>query len=152
MGKGAEVRQKTSRVTRSSRQTTARIRNFPARGVTIQRQTYDPFTSTRTQAVPAAAAPTAAPPTTARRVVRRATPATLTGVNGRPTLASAFSIDSEGPLLGDQVTDPRVPNAKTAVANNARLMLIFFISISSAEKSIESHPRSARLIQVNKIR
>jgi len=102
--------------------------------------------------VPAAAAPTAAPPTTARRVVRRATPATLTGVNGRPTLASAFSIDSEGPLLGDQVTDPRVPNAKTAVANNARLMLIFFISISSAEKSIESHPRSARLIQVNKIR
>jgi hypothetical protein len=34
-----------------------------------QRQTYAPFTRTRTQAVPAAAAPT-----TARRVVRRATP------------------------------------------------------------------------------
>src|SRR5258705_7019339 len=63
---------------------------LPARNVTIQRQTYDPLTSTRTQAVPAAAAPTAAPPTTARRVCRRATPATLTGVNGRPTLACAL--------------------------------------------------------------
>src|SRR5258705_11902304 len=110
------------------------------RVVTFQRQTYEPFTSTRTQAVPAAAAPTAAPPTTARRVVRRATPATLTGVNGRPTLASALSIDSERPLLGDHVTDPRGPNAKTAVAKNTRLMLIFFISISCAERTNESHP------------
>jgi len=55
-----------------------------------QRHTYCPFTSTRTHAVPTAAAPTAAPPTTARRVCRRATPATLTGVAGRPTLASAL--------------------------------------------------------------
>jgi len=61
------------------------------RSLTLQRQTYLPFTSTRTQAVPTAAAPTAAPPTTARRVVRRATPATLTGVNGRPTLACALA-------------------------------------------------------------
>jgi len=52
-----------------------------------QRQTYDPLTSTRTQPVLTAAAPTAAPPTTARRVCRRATPATLTGVSGRPTRA-----------------------------------------------------------------
>src|SRR5882672_8634808 len=132
----------------------ARLRDAPrhpngtiaTRVVTFQRQTYEPFTSTRTQAVPAAAAPTAAPPTTARRVVRRATPATLTGVPGRPTLASALSIDSERPLLGDQVTDPRVPNAKTAVANNAVLMLIFFISISSAERTTESHLGSTRLI------
>jgi hypothetical protein len=91
-------------------------------------------------------------PTTARRVCRRATPATLTGVNGRPTLASALSIDSERLPLGDQATEPSVPSAKTAVANNARLMLIFFISISSAERSTERHPRSARLIQVNKLR
>ena len=61
---------------------------------TLQRQTYEPFTSTRTQ--PEAAAPTAAPPTTARRVDRRATPATLTGVNGRPTLACALSTATEG--------------------------------------------------------
>ena len=121
------------------------------RSAAIQRQTYDPFTSTRTHAVPAAAAPTAAPPTTARRVVRRATPATLTGVPGRPTLASALSIDSERPLLGDHVTDPRVPKAKTAVAKNARLMVIFFISISSAERTTENHPCSVCLIQVNKL-
>jgi hypothetical protein len=43
-------------------------------------------------------------------------------------------------LPGDQVTDPSVPNAKTAVAKSARLMLIFFISFSCAEKTIESHP------------
>ena len=55
--------------------------------------------STRTHALLAAAAPTAAPPTTARRVVRRATPATLTGVPGRPTLACAVSMDSERPPL-----------------------------------------------------
>ena len=85
---------------------------WPTRRVATQRQTYEPFTNTRTQAVPAAAAPTAAPPTTARRVCRRATPATLTGVNGRPTLACALSIDSERPLSGDHVTDPRVPNRK----------------------------------------
>jgi hypothetical protein len=91
-------------------------------------------------------------PTTARRVCRRATPATLTGVNGRPTLASALSIDSESPPLGDHATEPRVPNAKTAVANNARLMLIFFILISSAEGTTESHPPSTGLIQVNKLR
>jgi len=117
----------------------------------IQRQTYDPLTSTRTHAVPAAAAPTAAPPTTARRVVRRATPATLTGVPGRPTLACALSVDSERPLPGDHVTDPRVPNAKTAVARNARLMVIFFISISSAERTTENHPCAVCLIQVNKL-
>lgn len=44
--------------------------------------------------MPTAAAPTAAPPTTARLVVRRATPATDTGVRGRPTRASARPRDS----------------------------------------------------------
>lgn len=124
--------------------------DLSAPNVTVQRQTYRPFTSTRTQAVPAAAAPTATPPTTARRVVRRATPATLTGVNGRPTLACALSVDSERPLPGDHVTDPRAPNAKTAVARNARLMVIFPISISSAERVTENHPCAVCLIQVNK--
>jgi hypothetical protein len=95
-----------------------------------QRQTYAPFTNTRTQAVLAAAAPTAAPPTTARRVVRRATPATLTGVAGRPTLACAVSTDSEGPLFFDHSTDPNVPHTRTAAAKNARLALIFVIETS----------------------
>src|SRR5260370_28571814 len=76
----------------------ARLRDAPrhpngtivTRVVTFQRQTYAPFTSTRTQAVPATDAPTAAPHTYARRVVRRATPATLNGVNDRPTLTCAL--------------------------------------------------------------
>jgi hypothetical protein len=95
-----------------------------------QRQTYAPFTNTRTQAVLAAAAPKAAPPTTARRVVRRATPATLTGVAGRPTLACAVSMDSEGPLFFDHSTDPNVPHARTTATINVRLALIFFIETS----------------------
>src|SRR4030081_2218384 len=90
-----------------------------ARVAICQRQTYEPFTSTRTQAAPA---PTTAPPTTARRVVRRATPATLTGVNGRPTLACALSTATEGPPPGDQFIDARVPKARVAVANNVCLM------------------------------
>ena len=56
------------------------------------------------------------------------------GVNGRPTLACALSIDSERPPLGDHVTDPRAPNAKTAVAKNARLTLIVFIPTSSDDQ------------------
>src|SRR6266481_120738 len=103
----------------------ARLRDAPrhpngtivTRVVTFQRQTYAPFTSTRTQAVPAAAAPTAAPPTTARRVVRRATPATLTGVNGRPTRACALSTDNERPLDCDQSIEPEAPNTTTAVVS-----------------------------------
>jgi hypothetical protein len=77
------------------------------RVVKPQRQTYEPFTSTRTQ--PEDATPTAAPPTTARRVVRRATPATLTGVNGRPTLACALSTATERPPPGDQFIEARAP-------------------------------------------
>ena len=53
---------------------------------------------------------------------------------GCPTLACALSTDSERPLLGDQVADPRVPNAKTAAAKNARLTLIVFIPTSSADQ------------------
>src|SRR5882724_8309565 len=136
----------------------ARLRDAPrhpngaiaTRVVTFQRQTYEPFTSTRTQEVPAAAAPTAAPtaarPTTARRVVRRATPATLTGVNGRPTLACALSTATEGTPPGDQFIDARVPKARVAVANNTCLMLIFLIATSCAEQANDNDPRSAGLI------
>jgi hypothetical protein len=116
------------------------------RAVKIQRQTYLPFTSTRTQAVPTAAAPTAAPPTTARRVCRRATPATLTGVNGRPTLACALSAATERPSVGDQFIDARTPNARIAVASNARLMLIFLIATSCAEEANDKDGPSAALI------
>jgi len=116
------------------------------RAVTSQRQTYAPFTSTRAQ--PATPAPTTAPPTTARRVVRRATPATLTGVNGLPTLACALSTAIEGPSPGDQLIDARVPKARVAVANNARLMPIFFIATSCAQQANDNDPRSVRLIQV----
>jgi len=98
---------------------------------TFQRQTYVPFTSTRAQ--PATPAPTTAPPTTARRVVRRATPATLTGVNGRPTLACALSTATERPASGDQLIDASAPNASVAVASRARLMLIFLTATSCAE-------------------
>src|SRR6476660_8437195 len=112
--------------------TCLRHQNFPTRAVSCQRQTYDPFTSTRTQAVPTAAAPTAAPPTTARRVCRRATPATLTGVNGRPTLACALSTATERPSLGDHPTDARAPNARAAVTNKTFLTLIFLIPTSCA--------------------
>src|SRR4029079_7702313 len=100
---------------------------------TFQRQTYVPFTSTRAQ--PATPAPTTAPPTTARRVVRRATPATLTGVNGRPTLACALSTATEGISPGDQLIDASVPKTRVAVANNACLTRIFLIATSCAELS-----------------
>jgi hypothetical protein len=78
----------------------------------------------------AAAAPTAAPPTTARRVVRRATPATLAGVPGRPTLASALWIDNAGPPLCDHSIEAIVPNANTAAASNILLVLIELMATS----------------------
>src|SRR5882762_10006686 len=90
-----------------------------SRLVCFQRQTYAPLTSTRTHAAP----PTTAPPTTARRVVRRATPATLTGVNGRPTRACALSTDNERPPDCDQSIEPETPNATTAATSSARFNL-----------------------------
>src|SRR5258705_10809897 len=81
-----------------------------------------------------------------RRVVRRATPATLTGVNGRPTLACALSTATEGTPPGDQFIDARVPKARVAVASNACLMLIFLIATSCAEQANDNDPRSAGLI------
>ena len=95
-----------------------------------QRHTYLPFTRTRTQAVPAAAAPTAAPPTTARRVVRRATPATLAGVAGRPTLASALWTASAGPSLDEKSIEPNIPKPRVATNSSARFTLEDFISTS----------------------
>src|SRR3954467_5083329 len=94
------------------------------------RQTDAPFTYTRAQALVAATAPTAAPPTTARRVVLRATPATLTGLSGRPTLAWAVSTVSDSPVFFDHSMDPKVPHAKTAAAKNACPIVNLFINAS----------------------
>jgi hypothetical protein len=74
------------------------------------------------------APPTTAPPTTARRVVRRATPATLTGVNGRPTRACALSTDSKRPSFSDHPTEPEIPHATTAAVNKARFRPICLIT------------------------
>src|SRR4051794_23652287 len=101
------------------------LRSAAPRKSGAQRQAYAPFTSTRTQAAP----PTTAPPTTARRVVRRATPATLTGVKGRPIRACALSTDRETPPVCDRSTEPATPNATTAAAGNARFRLICFMAI-----------------------
>jgi hypothetical protein len=87
------------------------------------------LTSTRTQAGATTAAPTAAPPTTARLVVRRATPAALTGVNGRPTRACALATDKERPSPCDQEIEPQTPHATTAATSNVRFAFVLFIAI-----------------------
>jgi hypothetical protein len=51
--------------------------------------------------------------------VRRATPATLTGVSGRPTLACALSIDSVSPSFGDQFAGAKNPVVRTAAAKSS---------------------------------
>src|SRR5215468_7943279 len=53
----------------------------------------------------------------ARRFCRRATPATLTGVNGRPTRAWALSIDSEMPPCSDQPKDKNAAHVKAEAAS-----------------------------------
>src|SRR5436305_975735 len=114
------------------------MQELPAVDHHAQRQTYAPLTSTRWQ--PTAAAPMAAPPTTARRVVRRATPATLIGVPGRPTLACALSMESEGPSTGDHPGEANEAAANTAAANSACLMLIFLIVTSCVDRPEHSPP------------
>src|SRR5882757_7469448 len=93
--------------------------------VCYQRQTYAPLTRTRTHAAP----PMTAPPTTARLVVRRATPATLTGVNGRPTRACALPTDNERPPDWDQSIEPETPETTTATTNSARFNQTLFMTI-----------------------
>src|SRR6266436_1651687 len=136
----AAVRSKNNRLCARTDAPGARERTFKRRPTSPEWHHRDP------RGHIAAAAPTAAPPTTARRVVRRATPATLTGVNGRPTLACALSTATEGTPPGDQFIDARVPKARVAVANNACLMLIFLIATSCAEQANDNDPRSAGLI------
>jgi hypothetical protein len=79
----------------------------------------------------------------ARRPSR--TPATLTGVSGRPTLACALSTTTKGPSLGDQSIDAKVPKAKAAVANNACLTLICLIATSYVEHANDNDRWSAGL-------
>src|SRR3954453_21095497 len=137
-GPGPPARGRTSHAAR------LRMPELPALEHQAQRQTYAPLTSTRWQ--PAAAAPTAAPPTTARRVERRATPATLIGVPGRPTLACALSMESEGPSTGDHPGEANEPTANTAAANSACLMLIFLIVTSCVDRLEHSRPAPGCLI------
>src|SRR4029079_1592101 len=51
-----------------------------------------------------------------RRLCRRATPAALTGVSGRPTRAWALSIDSETPPCSDQPKDTNAAHVKAEAA------------------------------------
>lgn len=88
-------------------------------------------------AAPTVAAPTAAPPTTARRVVRRATPAPLTGVKGRPTRACALVANNERPSFCDQPMEPKSPQVTTAATNIVRFKPTCFIASSL------THRRSA---------
>jgi hypothetical protein len=84
-------------------------------------------------------APTAAAvPITARRFCRRATPATLIGESGRPTRASAFSIDSDRALCSDQFTENSPANTK---AEAARLKFLRFFSsvFSLMHKAVAMH-------------
>jgi len=55
-------------------------------------------------------------PDTDRRACRRATPATLTGVDGRSTRASALSTPSETPRCSDQLNDSSATQATVEVA------------------------------------
>jgi hypothetical protein len=73
--------------------------------------------------------PAALYPYAARRFCRRATPATLTGVNGRPTRAWALSTDSETPRCSDQLNESNVANAKAEVAIANVLKLIWFMDV-----------------------
>src|SRR5204863_9554539 len=75
-------------------------------------------------------------------------PATLMGVNGRPTRACALSRDSERPSCCDQPTEPQTPNVTTAATKNARFKLISFIRKSPSIKFIVFQPLSASLIHV----
>jgi hypothetical protein len=85
---------------------------------------------------------------TARRVVRRATPAPLKGVSGRPTRACALPIDNERPSLCDQSTEPETPHATTADTRNTFLRSICFIT-SSLSRTLTSSNEPAPLIFVN---
>src|ERR1700730_14955961 len=117
----------------------------------LQRQTYAPFTNTRTQALPTVAAPTAAPPTTARRVVRRATPATLTGVPGRPTRACPLLTDNERPWLCDQSTEPKTPQTTTAAIKNVCFKPTRFIA-TSLKEHLATNPPILDLLSILRVK
>jgi hypothetical protein len=74
--------------------------------------------------------PAALYPYAARRSCRRATPATLTGVNGRPTRAWALSTDSETPRCSDQLKESNAAHAKVEVTIATFLRLICFMDFT----------------------
>jgi hypothetical protein len=90
-----------------------------------------------------------APPTTARLVVRRATPATLTGVNGRPTRACALPTDNERPPDWDQSIEPETPETTTATTNSARFNQTLFMTILLFSSIVVFGPEDGSLIHIN---
>ena len=71
---------------------------------------------------------------TARRVCRRATPATLAGVVGLPTTASALSVDNVGPPCDDHCGETGAAHMTMSVAANAAWRIsewrMFFSALS----------------------
>jgi hypothetical protein len=64
---------------------------------------------------------------TVRRAVRRATPATLTGVNGRPTTACASEMKPclpDGDTNSDVFAKPKASNNATAILTVLETLII----------------------------
>ena len=74
-------------------------------------------------------------PAAQRLVVRRATPATLTGVNGRPTLASAGEIRLNGLA---PVNTSAAPSPMTATIATSSLVFSFLDKVISLLRSCNS--------------
>jgi hypothetical protein len=69
-------------------------------------------------------------------IVRRATPATLTGVNGRPPRACALSKDDETPLPCCPSIDKEIAHITTAASKSARFAPICLIQSPSLLASL----------------
>jgi hypothetical protein len=82
----------------------------------------------------------------ARRVCRRATPATLTGVNGRPTRAWALSTESETPPCSDHPNDSNAAQAKAEVAIASFLKVICMAFSRSLQAPTLKQSASAEMI------
>src|SRR6185369_12483011 len=76
------------------------------------------------------------------RLWRRATPATLTGVRGRPTRACASSTDSETPRCSDQPTESNPAQAKveTAIAIFVKdiFVIMFLLTVRPVDDASQS--------------
>jgi len=68
-------------------------------------------------------------PVRSRRSCRRATPATLIGVSGRPTRAWALSTDIETPRCSDQLNENSAAHATVEPAIASFVRCIFFMNL-----------------------